>query len=251
MMPVLPVSYYHCGYLAGADVDAVNIGDGIYRMDVWHRNEPVEFATAAIYSSQTSPALSPEQSCGYRKQLSEFFDHMLTRRVDINTDIFYQLSDDSSEAAEGKWLLVGFSRACTSTKSYVTLETEVIVGEVVKALCDDLQAHLGVATQVVSYGRLYYPQVSIHDFGFEYDTRSLSREDRAEPLMPLPISELAVMKKYLRYLPEHHIVPTNIHQRLILWFVQVSVTGLLATLGLSDSVYSMVSNILHLLFGGG
>jgi hypothetical protein len=238
--PILPVSYYHSDYSPQPELDAVATKDGTYRLSVQDRNEKIELPSfLQIKKSARLP-------CGYHKEASEFFDQMLTRSVEMRTDVFLEIAPND-ERGRGVLRIVGFSRGQTSTKSYVTLECEVLASCVVKMLLDsfctsDFQVKSEYRT------RLYYPKVSIYDFGFDYDklfTTSVVSEAQTQ----LPVSVVQAIKHNLQKLPEREAVPTltkNIRKQFLVWLLQVGVTAAAALANMGDSFISLLQRILEI-----
>jgi hypothetical protein len=234
MLPVLPVPYYHPGRLKAQDLDAAAQENGTYQLSIWERDD--SSLPGFMNDVQVKGAY------GYRKEPSEFFDQMLTRSVNIMTDLFYSI-ENPAERTNGptSLLMVGFSRCQTSTKSYVTLESEVIMSKVLAAILQGLDEY-NLKGRLVHRARLYYPKISIYDHGFDPDEHEIAGGAEHQigasvaPANPgatlvgsLPAAAFHAIKVHLEKIPEGSTFTTLtqiVRQQVLISVLELGISSL-------------------------
>lgn len=237
VLPLLPVSFYHSDDSGRLSFDAISLGDHHYAIAIRDPQRLVRLPESTSKEYSPDELEDQRKPFGYKKHLSEFSDQMLTRSLDIKTDLFCCLRErDPSTGEANALILVGFCRSWSSTKSYITMEAEVITAEVMRALKQGLTS-IGLTVTGAQSLRMFYPQVSIYDFNHDAEEAQLSSEAPKKQMDPaIEADSLQTIKEYLQELPEEMSIPTltgNLPQKLALWFLQVVLTGIAARLGLS------------------
>ena len=229
-VPTLPLEYYHPGSKEQSEPDAVGMPDGMYYFPFTDRARPVHFPSFVNNAKHT-----PVTLYGYSKDTSQFFDNMLTLSVNIRTDLFLYVNNRSDQQGSATELcFVGFCRGKTSTKSYVTLESEILANEVVNSLVACL-GQFDLRHQHVQRARLYYPKISIYDHVNESDEAGAPASPSSTPLaVAIPASVLEVIRTGLQQLPEDAPLTTftdNMRKRLLVSIGEVSAAGIVTLFG--------------------
>jgi len=242
-LPTLPLAYHHPGYAHQYELDAVGMPDGAYHFLFPERSHYIQLPSFINHAKHNGSA-----SYGYRKDISEFFDDMLTLSVNIQTDLFLYLNNQSNDKGNTTELcFVGFCRGTTSTKSYVTLESEIIANEVIDSLIKKLNG-CNLQPQIVQRARLHYPKISIYDWSTDLDETSTIASSSTTPFaVALPASILEFIRRGLQQLPEKAPFTTltqNLRKRLLVSITEVSIAGLITLINLGQPV----SRILQAIF---
>lgn len=177
-----------------------------------------------------APAAStdPVGSCWLLvKTWAEFVDHLVTRRSTFQTDLFIYPSSGQSDMIT----LCGLTRELTSTKEYATVEAEAYAGAVMDAILTGILANLDLCLLRHTSTRLFYPRVSIFDQALVDPTRTLA----VLPSNSGTVSkrDLSLIQQSLDALPVTNLLPSvtaNFGKQLIVWVIEVAITGLIAAL---------------------
>jgi hypothetical protein len=254
VLPVLPVNYLHPSLInedskiPQLDLDGVLSSNGKYSIKLGQKGKIIELP--AFISIQSGD--QPFPVCGYSMSVDGFFDQMLTRSVDVKTDVFCYLENNGKDLIKKSTLwIVGFCRGQTSTKSYVTMEAETIASEVVDQIEEIFYVH-GVQGSTHRM-RLYYPKVSIHDYGFDPDQLQNYINSSTNNFAKFSFQIFDEIQRCINYLPEARAIPTltsNVRKQLIIWFVQVAFSLLAATSQIRTNVSGQLFDLIKIIFGG-
>jgi hypothetical protein len=222
MMPVFPETYFHIGYSPTTALDIQSRFPTGYTVTFWGRNKH-EVLPSFL---STSPLIS-----GYQMTPGSVVDHGLTLGVNILTDLFIVNDGQHKEGGQKpSFWIIGFCRGRTSTKSYVTLEGEIFASHLISNVQDELKA-MNARIIKEERARLYYPQLSIYDYGYDPDGKQEagkqfnSADDQLSPLARAYIQQL------IKEIPERDSLTTltqNYKKNIILWFVEVAAATILA-----------------------
>jgi len=237
-LPKLPVEYHYPGHMPDTNfLDAVGTSNGTYRTPLkgysgW------EFPCFVTNSNNN-------QAHGYRKTLSEFFDDMVTKSLDIQTDVFCFTELPPNEKSS-KLTVIGFCRGITSTKSYATMEAEAFGSYVVSSLLARLKA-CGLNIEEVSRARLCYPKASFYDYDFETKAQQQVTVGKVTSFAThLSPSILSTIRIGLQKMPEKTRIPTftqNIGKRFLLSVGGVVLASLLSLPIVQQNIEKILGNI--------
>ena len=204
----------------------------------WHSKD----RKVILKSSQEENSVIPKNG---NKMLSiklfgDYFDDMVTRRVDLLTDLYIFPHQDCNEVT-----ICGVGRAKTSTKEYASIEAETYSGWVQHAILDAVKdKNLGETRKYSA--RLFYPQISQFDQGLE----TFSAQNGIPMLMSQDecywTEETKILNQALDLLPTQNqifSVSSDFHKRLLVLAIQVAFTIVLYMLGLDPKVIDLLGNV--------
>jgi hypothetical protein len=155
----------------------------------------------------TAPAYNLPQKEGktwlLSKTRSEVFDHMVTQRNVIYTDLFiYPPADQQNDV-----IVCGITRDTTSTKEFASAESESYAGNVLKALKRQVASHKNLELVQDASARLFYPRISFFDI-------ELLKWAEASAVLPsdhagFPRKDLVFLKRSLNALPVKNLIPST------------------------------------------
>lgn len=201
----------------------------------WHsRRRKVDFLTPRQDHCSPHPAIPVMVA---NKSLGDHFDDMVTRKVNIITDIYIFPRGDCRTIT-----ICGVNRSSTSTKEYCSMEAETYAGWVQQCIAEAVESNqLGTAHR--SSARLVYPRVSSWDQGLndDFSRNSVPLSQAADGC--LHPEDVHVFQEVLGMMPQKKLIfsaSADFSRRILVLALQVAVTILLTLLGMDSTLIDLI-----------
>ena len=178
------------------------------------------------------------------KTWGEYFDHLVTRKDTIRTDLFIYPNLEQPGTAT----ICGLACEYTSTKEFATLEAEAYAGAVFHEICRLVDEKIGIRVGKQAAARIFYPRTSFWDIDLVEWAESSAGLPSTSGI--LPHSDLEFIRKSLAKLPDQKLITNatmDFRKKLGVLALQYGVAGFIGFLNLDPGLQDLLKKLLGLL----